>query len=71
MKIAVCSTAQTLRGDTTIWSTKPWVVVPNRRRRRGRMRELLADMGPNAKGVIVYERFLTRRGYVRGLWWRQ
>lgn len=70
MKIAVCSTAQTLRGDTTIWSTKPWVVVPNRRRRRRRIRELLAEMGQNAKGVIVYERFLTRRGYVSGLWWR-
>lgn len=67
MKIAVCSTAQTLRGDTTIWSTKPWVVVPNRRRRRRRMRELLAEMGPNAKGVIVYQKFLALHHYVRSL----
>lgn len=31
------------------------------------MRELLAEMGPNAKGVIVYQKFLALHHYVRSL----
>jgi hypothetical protein len=35
--------------------------------RRGRMRELLAEMGQKRKGVVVYEKFLELHRYVRSL----
>ncbi len=35
--------------------------------RRGRMRELLAEMGQKRKGVVVYQKFLELHRYLRGL----
>lgn len=35
--------------------------------RRGRMRELLAEMGQKRKGVTVYEKFLALHRYIRSL----
>ena len=34
--------------------------------RRGRMRELLAELGQKRKGLVVYEKFLTLHDYLRG-----
>ena len=36
--------------------------------RRGRMRELFAELGQKRKGVVVYEKFLALHDYVRGRW---
>jgi hypothetical protein len=35
--------------------------------RRGRMRELLAEMGQKRKGVVVYQKFLELHRLVRSL----
>jgi hypothetical protein len=35
--------------------------------RRGRMRELLAEMGQKRKGVVVYQKFLELDRFVRSL----
>jgi len=35
--------------------------------RRGRLRELFAEFGPNAKGVPVFEKFLVLHDYIRSL----
>jgi predicted RNA-binding Zn-ribbon protein involved in translation (DUF1610 family) len=36
--------------------------------RRGRMRELFAELGQKRKALVAYEKFLTLHDYVRSLW---
>ena len=39
--------------------------------RRGRMRELFAELGNKRKALVVYEKFLALHEYIRSLWgWR-
>jgi hypothetical protein len=39
--------------------------------RRGRMRELFAELGQKRKALVVYEKFFTLHEYIRSLWgWR-